>query len=184
MKSNPMFNRKLFRDIFPSVDDFVSGWLDSGLDEDPIITVAAIKKTYMLLFAKYSNSPITNNDEEQFKYKVWSIIFQYCPNWLKKLELQKKLRDLTDDELVIGEKTISNHAMNPSTLPTTSTTSELDKIDAQNVSIIKKSKINAYSQVYGLLSDNVTENYISRFKDLFMKVVARQCVPLWEGEDE
>lgn len=34
---------------------------------------------YYLLYARYGNNPIANTDINQFKYKMYSVIFQYGP---------------------------------------------------------------------------------------------------------
>ena len=52
-----------------------------------IITNNNLEILYYLLYAKYGNSPIANFDETQFKYKLFSLIFQYGPNWEKELLL-------------------------------------------------------------------------------------------------
>lgn len=107
-----------------------------------------------------------------------SIIFQWGPSWEKKLEIQKKLRGLTEEDLLTGAKQIYNHAENPQTAPTTQTTDELDYINEQNVNKYKKGKLDAYALLIGLIKNDVTEAFLVRFKPCFLTVVAPQ-LPLW-----
>jgi hypothetical protein len=38
-----------------------------------------VSLVYYLLYARYGNNPIANRDENQFKFKIFSVIFQYGP---------------------------------------------------------------------------------------------------------
>ena len=55
---------------------------------------------YYLLYARYGNTPIANYDQTQWKYKMFSIIFQYGPTWEKRLGIQTTLRGLQVSDLV------------------------------------------------------------------------------------
>ena len=55
---------------------------------------------YYLLYARYGNTPIANYDQTQWKYKMFSIIFQYGPTWEKRLSIQDTLRGLQISDLV------------------------------------------------------------------------------------
>jgi hypothetical protein len=76
---------------------------------------------------------------------MFSVIFQYGPTWEKKLDIQEKLRDLTEAEILAGAKAIYNHAFNPETTPSTASLEELNYINDQNITNYKKSKLEAYS---------------------------------------
>lgn len=179
-----MYNRKYFTQIWGDKESFLRSWYDSGFNGDPMLTDDAIRKIYLHLMARYKNSPIAYNDETQFEFRVFSMIEQYGPTWAKKLELQKKARALTDDEIVVGPRNINNHANNPSTLPSTASLEELQKIDMQSTNITKRAKLDAYGSVYNMLKDDITKTFIDRFKVLFMPIVAPQHVPLWIDEEE
>lgn len=178
------YNRKYLMQIWEDRETFVADFQDSGLDEDNLISEESLKKLFLLLYARYGNNPIANQDENQFKYKVYSIVYQYGPTWQRKIEIQKTLRGLSETDLLTGQKTINNHAFNPSTAPSTSTLDELPKIDAQTTSINKRSKLDAYNTLWNILETNVTANFLDKFKDLFMKVVAPQHPLLYESEED
>lgn len=133
---------------------------------------------YYLLLSNYANSVIASDDENRFKYKVFSTIFQYGPTWAKELETQKAIRELSLDELQEGTRNIVNAAANPSTIPSTQDTEELPYVNNQNVSKTKRSKVDGYALLLSLLKDDVTESFMNRFKPLFLNVVEPER-PLW-----
>jgi len=91
----------------------------------------------------------------------------YAPTWEKRLDIQSKLRKLSDDDIFTGTKQIYNHSYNPGVAPTTQTLNELSTIDEQNVNNVQKNKIDAYANLISLLETDVTESFIAKFKKLF-----------------
>lgn len=149
-----------------------------------MLEAADLKILYYLLYGQYGNSVIASSDTEQFKYKVYSIIFMYGPTWCKRLEVQKRLRELNETDLITGGKAIYNHAFNPDTAPSTSTLEELLAINDQNTTNYKKSKMEGYSILLSLLETDVTKEFLDKFKKLFITVVEPE-LPLWyEMEDK
>ena len=148
------------------------------------IKTNSLMTLFFLLYAKYGNNPIANNDVNLFKFKVFSIIYAYGPMWEKKTEIQDTIRALTVDELLTGSKQIYNHAFNPSSEPTTATLEELQYINDQNTALHKKSKMEAYSLLWELLHANETEDFLRQFKKLFSIAVAAQCVPFYIEEQD
>ena len=163
------FITRKFTDIFPDVNTFVSEYKNNGIPN--LITDASASTLYYLLYARYGNSHIVNNDENQFKYKMFSIIFQYGPTWEKRLDIQNKLRNLTEDELMYGTKAIYNTANNPGTEPSTGSLEELPYINSQNTTGYKKSKMDAYANLLALLDTDVTEDFIKKFGKLFITIL-------------
>ena len=106
-----------FANIFPSVEDFLTEY--KAVSIPIIITDPNAQTLYYLLYSKYGNSHIANSDENQFKYKLWSTIFMYGPTWEKRLEIQNKLRSLTEEDLLQGAIQIYNHSFDPGTAPST-----------------------------------------------------------------
>lgn len=168
-------NRK-FTDIWGDVNEFIEDYNNAGIATS--ISNASATTLYYLLYARYGNSTIASFDENQFKYKVLSTIFMYGPTWEKRLEVQKAVRELKLDEVLDGGKAIYNTALNPSTAPSTDTLDELPYINNQNVTKYKKSKVDAYSIILNLLETDVTEEFIAKFKKLFLVVVSPE-LPLW-----
>ena len=179
------YRTRTFTDIYPKVEDFIKDYTYNGIKST--ITTDSITTLYYLLYARYGNSHIVNSDENQFKYRLFSTIFMYGPTWEKRLDVQNKLRGLTDKELIEGTKQINNHSYNPSTEPSTSDTEELPTTNEQTSTKYKKSKMDAYAILIALLETDVTEEFVAKFKKLFLSIVEPQN-PLWyiteQGEQD
>ena len=174
------YRTKKFTDFYPNAKDFVNDYHLCGIPST--ITDDTATTLYYLLYARYGNSHIISSDENQFKYKMFSIIFQYGPTWEKRLDIQNKLRNLTEDELMIGTKAIYNTANNPGTEPSTGSLEELPYINNQNTTGYKKSKMDAYANLLALLDTDVTEDFIKKFGKLFITILEPR-EPLWYGTE-
>lgn len=126
---------------------------------------------YFLLMSRFANDHIKISDEQRFKLEVCSRIMQYGPQWQRLMALQDKMLKLTDDDLKYGHTTIYNHAMHPDTDPTTQTIDELDYIDDQNVTKMKRDGLDAYSRLLPWLDDKATTDFLKHFENLFVVVV-------------
>ena len=167
------FRTRTFTDIFPDENAFFDTWDSSpNSNHHGFSDEGKINLIYYLLYARYGNSHIAYTDENQFKYALLSTIFMYGPSWEKRLEIQTNLRNLTEDDITRGGKAIYNQSLNPSTAPSTSTLEELTTINAQNTTNYKKSKLEGYSMLMALIETDVTEEFIGKFKKLFLTVVA------------
>jgi hypothetical protein len=172
------FRTRTFADIFDNSEELVeaygefppSSMYTGGLGQPEIETI------YYLLYARYGNSHIAYTDENQFRYALYSIIWQYGPTWKKRLDIQQSLRELradfTEDGIFAGGKAIYNHSFNPNTAPSTSTMEELLTINDQNTTNYKKSKMEGYAQLLSLLDTDVTGEFIDKFKKLFIVITA------------
>ena len=169
-----------FTDVWDTASDFVTEYKDNGIQTT--ISDQTATTLYYLLYSRFGNSTIASSDTNRFKYDVWATIFSYGPTWEKRLEIQEKLRDLTDDELFTGATQIYNHAYNPGTAPSTSTLDELPTINEQNTNKYKKAKMDGYAMLMSLLETDVTEVFLDKFKKLFLKVVQPE-IPLWYVTD-
>lgn len=174
------YRTRKFADIWPSADAFIQDYQASAIPQK--LKVADATTLYYLLYARYGNSSIANSDENQFKYKIFSTIYIGGATWAKKQEIQDKLREMTEDEILAGTKAIYNHAFNPQTAPTTNTVDELEYINEQNTTKYKKSKLDGYALLWAILNDGVTERFLREFRYHFLVVVEPQ-VPLWYVTD-
>ena len=179
----PQYETMTFNDVFQSEEQFIN---DIGSYKGQLIDQEHMEFTYLLLSARYGNSPIANRSVNQFKLKCWAVIFQYGPSWVKKLQIQEQLRSLNVDELREGSKATFNQAMNPEVAPGTGTDEELPYVNAQNVNKYRKGKVEAYAALAEVLRNDVTEEYISRFKPLFKNFVMPEQPLLFveEGEED
>ena len=105
----PLYDTKLFCDIWESSDEFMADYKNLSQDftnqVPPLISDGNAVMTYLLLFSRYGNNPIANYDITQFKNKVFTIIWQYGPAWEKRLDMQEDIRNLTLQEIQTGTRT-------------------------------------------------------------------------------
>ena len=181
----PKYSTVLFTDIWDDVDEF-----KADLAASPFAGCISatnpdnVSLVFYLLYSRYGNNPIANLDEEQFKIKIFATMFQYGPSWEKRLDIQAKLRALSEDDILKGSKAIYNTALNPSTAPSTATLEELEYINSQNTTNYKKSKMDAYAQLWELIDTDVTEEFLARFKICFKMFVSAERPLIYVTEEE
>ena len=179
--SHSIYDTPKFSDIWENESAFMTDYAQSSLGQPIKEDTARI--LYYLLYSRYGNSPIVQTDVEQWKIKLFSKIYSFGPTWEKKMSIQETLRGLSDDELMLGAKSIHNHANNPPGEPTTASLGELPQIDDQSVSTYKRSKVDAMENLWGLLATDVTESFLDRFNPLFMPVLNLRPI-LFESEED
>lgn len=173
------FRQKKFDDIWDEAEDFVSDYTSSGLcPAVNKITNDSATTLFYLLYARYGNSVIASSDEQQFKFKVFSIIFQYGATWEKNLAVQYRLRNLQEADLIDGAKQINNHSFNPSTAPAIDAFSPLTTVNEQTGTKYTKGILDGYAMLQALLDTDVTGEFLDRFKKLFLTIVEPE-LPLW-----
>ena len=187
----PKYSTKTFTQVWDNVDSFVNDYKDSpfynavGQELDDAYLIL----TFYLLYNRYGNTPIANQDENQFKFKTFGLVMQYGPTWALKLKIQEKLRDLgldEDSEIYKGSKAIYNHAFNPETQPTTGDLEEINYINEQNTTGYKKSVLEGLALLAESIRDDVSSSYIDKFRKLFKQFFfpIRHAIYISEGEDE
>lgn len=171
-----------FTDVWNNDASFLEDYKSSRLE--CLISDKACVNLYYLLYSRYGNNVIASSDLNRFKYDVWGIIFSYGPSWEKRLEIQKQLRDLSDADLMTGYTQIQNHANNPGTAPSTSTLDELLAINDQVTSKGKRDKMSAYAMLMELLKTDVTQQFLDKFKKLFITVLQPDMPLLYGTPDD
>lgn len=174
----PQYSTKLFTDFYETVDQFIEDYNNNGIPA--IITEDNAKTLYYLVYAKYGNNPVANYDENQFKYKLFALIFQYGPTWEKRLDIQSKLRGLTEEEIKQGARTISKTALNPDQEPTDE---DLAYVNQQNLNKSTKSILGAYTELWNMLALDVTKSFLDKFRPLFKTVVEPEQTHIYISED-
>lgn len=94
----PQYDTKLMTEVWSQASEFLNDYQNIGIPTT--ISNQNATTLYYLLYARYGNTPIANYDENQWKYKMFSIIFQYGPTWEKRLDIQNTLRGLQISDLV------------------------------------------------------------------------------------
>ena len=171
------FQTKTFQEVFPDDKTFLDFYENNGGIPVTIAPDTTAKILYYLLYSRYGNDPIASSDVNRFKWQIMSIIFKYGPTWERRLEIQEELRGLTLEELQTGTLAVTNNALNPGNK--LSTVDELIKnVNQQSRTNYKKGYVEAYAQLNALLETDVTENFLAKFKPLFIKV-AMPGIDLW-----
>lgn len=184
-----LFRNNKFGDLYTSADDFVNDFNNSGVynlipvlnPNENIFNTKLISSIYYLLYSRFGNSIIASTDTNRFKENMFSIIIQNTPAWLKKSQLQSKLRAMTEEEIETSYSSTSNTANNPNDV---GITDELNFISQQNTVKAKKGKISAYADYIALLSNDYTEVYLNKFRRLFLSIIEPQDPLLYESEVE
>ena len=91
------------------------------------------------------------------------------------------MRELTPEEIESGGVQIHNLADNPSVTPNTGSSEYLDYIKQQNTTIGKKGKLESYALLLSLLKTDVTQEFINRFKSLFLTIIEPEDTLLYEN---
>ena len=176
-----------FSEIWGKYTDFKTDYdsLIAGFTENTSpVNANSLQTIFYLLFAQYGNNPIANSDVGQFKMKIVATIYAYGPTWQRKQGIQTSLRALTDADLLQGAKQIYNHALNPSSEPSTSSLTELTYINDQNTANYQKSKMEGYSILWSLLHAEATKEFIDKFKKCFAVFVDKMRVPFYIENDD
>ena len=97
-KMIPQYDTKLMTEVWSDASGFLADYQNVGIPTT--ISNQNATTLYYLLYARYGNTPIANYDENQWKYKMFSIIFQYGPTWEKRLDIQTTLRGLQIADLI------------------------------------------------------------------------------------
>lgn len=176
------YRTRTLNDIYSKYSDFEADFnMYKGIGLNPNFNNQTTPQTiFYLLSGKYGNSHIANSDENQFKLKLFSTIFQFGPTWEKRLDIQSKLREMNETDILTGSKQINDHAYNPSTEPSGPNVvdGEITSVNEQSKIKYTKSKVDAYASLYAMLETDVTEDFLGRFKRLFLAIVEPEY-PLW-----
>ncbi len=167
------FHTREFTEIYPTFTEFLTDYKNT-YEGMQVLKEESLAITYYLLSGNYGHSHIISEDEEQFKTKMFCLIFQYGPVWETKLKIQDAIRklDINSNDVLAGTKAIYNNADNNASTPSTDTMYELPYINSQSTTNYKLSKLDGYNKFYDSLTRDVSKEYISKFKELFIRNVA------------
>lgn len=172
-----------FREIFKDAGEFFTEYTNYGLGG--FLNDETVTTLYKLLWARRANDAIWSTDEDQFKAKLFSIIFEFGGVFEKKLEIVNRIQRMTDEELERGTVQVFNNAQNPSTTPLTQEFEQLKKINAQTAQIVKRSKLDYLMMQTAAMKNDFIEVFLKRFDKLFNPFPAEDALLYTiEGGDE
>jgi hypothetical protein len=161
-------------EIYPTYEDFAADYVEVGLDDIPFKNADFLRTIYYLLMGEYANSEIMNLSLDMFRYRFFTKIMAYGPEFERQLGIQKELLAMGDEALQVSSKTVYNTARNPSQKPPTAETNPneigeiLPYIDSQNTTNHVRSKLDAWAYLNSLLDHDLTREFIQRFDELFV----------------
>ena len=167
---------KRFIDAFPKFinDDpdsdtkyFWETWVASPF-YDANLSFGDLQDIYNHLLAAYYNWHYVYLDDLGIALNTMHIIHDYYPNCKERLKLVKDLRDLTLDDFKKSGIMIDSQGSNPKTA--TDMDQLIDLVDSQNASFQLKSEEQALRAKFNSLYDGVMDEFIDRFKNLFVKL--------------
>ena len=168
-----------FEELWESSTAFLDAYHNQSLPQE--LKDETITTLYYLLYGRYGSDCISGTNVRQWEYRFWGMVFQYGPAWEKRLEVQKRVRELSEDDLRDGDLSLNNLAYNPGTEPATTSTEVLKGIAQQNAGIKKRSILGGYSMLESLLATDVSEEFLEHFKDLFKPLLYSGVPYLYEG---
>ena len=170
---NPITKR--FIDAFPKFkaepeEDkvyFYEGWIQSPF-YDSNLTEEDLKNIYYNMRAAYYNWHFIYMDDLGISDNVFRIIKEYFPNCKERLNLVKQLRDMSLEEFKQSGIFIDSQGSNPKIEKQMGEL--IDLVDSQNASFQLKSQEQVLKAKFASLYDGVMEQFVDRFKPLFVKL--------------
>lgn len=127
-----------------------------------------LQEIYNHLLAAYYNWHYVYMDDLGIALNTMHIIHDYYPNCKERLSLVSQLRTLTVDDFAKSGIQINSKGANPKTA--TDMDELIDLVDSQDASFQLRSTEGAIRAKFNSLFDGVMDDFIARFKDLFVKL--------------
>lgn len=180
------FSNRSFLDVFPDADTFLAQFKQFSSDISLYYTLSdsEVKFLYLVIYGRYGSEYIASSNVSRFKTSIFNIVLLEGPIYIKRLDVQKRLMDLLDDdEILAGGKAIFNKALNPGNLPSTADLEEINYINEQNTTNYIKSPTEGYALLLSLLQSDYTERFLRNFRKLFLKILAPNYARLYDVEE-
>lgn len=182
-------NNYTFLEIYPESANFIADY--KACEIPTTISEDNLKILYFTLVGRKGNDSILSNSIGQFKYQLFTLIWQYGPYWEKQLEIQGKLRGLTEAEILDGSTQQYNSAANTATPISqdaakhtgTLSKAELPYVNSQEATLNTRSKVDGYGLFGNVLKTDVSQRFFNEFDKLF-QFMSSPFVLLYCDENE
>ena len=165
---------KRFIDAFPKFKDedgqakyFWETWQSSPF-YDSTLTETDLEDIYNHLLASFYNWHYVYMDDLGIALNTMHIIHDYYPNVKQRLSLLSQLRSMTVDDFAKSGIQIDSQGQNPKIA--TEMDELIDLVDTQNASFQIRSQEGAIRAKFASLVDGVFDEFVDRFKPLFVKL--------------
>lgn len=174
-----MFNQKFaftffWQEVFPDYNTFkeFTDNLELYKTTEPIDTVSEElnKFIYGILSRQFYNNNIRYDDVEAFKMAFASAYINNFNLIKKRKNLLEAQYQLTNEDLEIISKNIINSSYNPNNA-LTNPLEPIDYVSAQNYTVGKINKLNAYISALNNLQDLDIDFIIKKFEYLFVQIL-------------
>lgn len=162
-------NTFVLKELFKNYDDF-----KTKRDENIIGEVYSTEQqqllVYNLLMSNFCNSSIAYDTPNAFYRHFFIEYWNCCDEFTKRIEMIKRLRDLSIDDLVNEMETITNVANNDNSPVENPLKEIIPYITTQSSSSSKGNKAMAYHRAITLYRDNEVNNFLNKFKKFFLSI--------------
>lgn len=158
---------KTFMQAFPTFESFFEVWKKSPFFTNNF-TEDDLHHIYNHLLTAYYNWHFIYLDDVGIFLNVFHIIEEYYPNVKVRLELAEELRTMTVDEFKKSGLRISSTGSNPKI--ETAMDDLIKLVDSQNADFQLRSQEQALRTKFSSLIDGIFEDFIERFRPLFIKL--------------
>lgn len=157
----------LFRDIFPTYEDFAQFIKDEQIDSLALeVDVAFAQFCYRILYREYMNSNIQYDTAEEFKADFANVFEEHFAQYKYQSQLIGEVQELTPADYELIGKRLQNYANNPNTIPDDPTL-PLSFISSQVYEQTTDNRLRAYLDAINKMPSTRQKEFISRFRSLF-----------------
>lgn len=159
------FNWKYF---FPDYETFKqsvdqNSMIDYGEDE------STLKYIYNVLTREYWNTNVCYTDPQSFIFDFFNIFDDYYVKIKLERERIAKIHALTDEELLVVNRSLNNFANHPNTEPS-DPEKPLNYVSSQNYNVTNSDKLSAYLNALDRLPSYRAKIIIDTFQKLFINI--------------
>lgn len=176
--------KKTFLNVYPTVDDFLSEYQKNHFVIEGVSN-QELTDVYYSLMSEYM--------ESEFKYRysidmihlaLFRTLRDQYPAYKKRLEIQKKIFDLTMEDILSGGIFINSGMDNTDSNNIDPLNTELPYTRTKSLQKRQYSQIDALGRNYASIISGLTADFIESFRDLFIRFIvgSREYLPFTEDE--
>lgn len=159
----------VFKELFPNYDEF-KRLLNIYITKSRVVTDEEDRETFRLLFNNFCNCSVAYDTPDAFYRHFFIEYYNSLEDYLIKLKMIQKLREMPLDELCRELESITNMAHNDNAIVTNPLSDILPYISTQTSSSSTGNKALAIQRAISLYRDNEVYQFLDRFKKLFIFV--------------
>lgn len=172
----------LFKDIFADYTSFKNFLTTEGITisatDEPIYQYC-----FKLLFNRYHNSNIRYTTKDDFKGEFYIVCADELSRYIRRYKIIQSALGITDDDIVELQRLVQNYANNPND-EVSSPLEPLSYISNQTFQANLSNKLDAYVKAIEDMPSMYNEDFLYKFKELFMNIIPKQIIIYSNEEDE